>query len=244
MKKKYFFGAIMLSVMVFLTGCSSREGPEKTTETFIRAVCAESLDEAKTMATGNVLYNLSSSEKQSVKAKAALLNKLEVKTKAVSSSWAEVLAMVKLSYPGGDTDLAWYKINLVLKDGTWMIYDMKQTEPQPEGKGGKANDEDVAAAKETYVEYLKALSNNNWRQAAAKYLAGPARKTHELSADTLGKAPVLQDIGDVTISPLWQKDEILACLLEYSVQERDVKEVVLFARLSDGQWKIAKVNAS
>lgn len=233
----------MLSVMVFFAGCSSREGPEKTTATFIRAVCAESLDEAKTMATGNVLYNLSSREKQSVKVKAALLNKMEVRTKAVSTSWAEVLAMVELSYPDGDTDLTWYKINLILNDGAWMVYDMEQTEPQPEGKAGRANDEDVAAAKETYVEYLKALSNNNW-QAAAKYLAGPARKTHELSADTLGKAPVLQDIGDVIINPLWQKDELLACLSEYSVQERDVKVVVLFAKLSDGQWKIAKVIAS
>jgi hypothetical protein len=71
-------------------------------------------------------------------------------------------------------------------------------------------------------------------------LAGPARRSQEISASVMGDVPVLNNVGEATLTPLWQKDDLMVCQARYVVDGRDAKVVVKFAKCSD-TWKIAEV---
>jgi len=229
---------IVIAYTLVLSGCAAKTAEhEKTADSFLRALAAVDYETARSLSTGKVAYNLSVKEKQyDDKMQPSQVNKINLKTTATSPEWREVLASVSVELAGGDTDITWYRLGLTGQDGCWKVYQAELTGPDMVGEG-KPVSGDVKAVSETFNRYLKALAN---RENSVKYLAGPARRSQEISASVMGDVPVLNNVGEATLTPLWQKDDLMVCQARYVVDGRDAKVVVKFAKCSD-TWKIAEV---
>lgn len=231
---------IVLTLVLLVVGCGNKQPEsEKNAEHFIRYLAAHDIENAKSLSSGSVLYNLSSKEKQDVPA--AEITEISVQTLARSTGWAELQITAKMKLANGDTDITWYRLDISNNDGSWKVYQAELTGPIISGEcANNAKPEDLEAARTVFSDYTQALAGDS--QESAKYLAGPARRAQEMALGTLGKAPLIKNIGVPTLTPfMWNNKDILICRADYTVDGRDVKVVVTFARFDKDTWKIAKV---
>lgn len=231
---------IVLTLVLLAYGCGQKTpDTEQNAEQFIRYLAAHDIENAKTLASGSVLYNLSSKEKQDVPG--AEITEISVQTLARSTGWAELQTTAKLRLANGDTDITWYRLDMSNSDGIWKVYQAELTGPIISGEcDNNAKLEDMEAVKTVFNDYIQALAGDS--QKSVKYLAGPARRTQEMALGTLGKAPLIKSIGEPTLTPVtWNKKDILVCRADYTVDGRDVKVVVTFAKFDKDIWKIAEV---
>lgn len=224
---------IVLTFVLLACGCGQKAtDAERNAEQFIRYLAAQDMQNAKTLAAGSVLYNLSKDQD----VPAAEITEIKVQTLAESTDWAELQVTTKLILADGDTDITWYKLNMY-NDGTWKVYQAELTGPNMAGANTMLGDMEVVET--VFADYMKALAADI--QKSIKYLAGPARRAQEMALDTLGNTRLVNEIGDLTITPLWYNNDILVCRMDYTLDGRDVKVVVTFAKCDT--WKIAKVTA-
>lgn len=237
MRPKLIF--IMAVFTLILVGCTNKtKGPEVAGDIFIRALAARDYDGAKKLSAGNVLYNLSR-ETHSKDIAAAEVIKSEVRCEASSDSWAEVTITIKVALENGEADISWYRLSMINIERQWKVYRFEPTGPAARG-GGKGNSEDLVVAKAVFTDYLNSISSNDLDKAAG-HLAGPARKKLELSRGVLGASPLISSVGEIYLTSLWQKEDLLVCQAEYIVDGRRAKVVVTYAKFSDADWKIADI---
>lgn len=227
---------VLCVAILVLSGCGKTAEHEKTAGEFIRLIAEQNYEGAKALSSGKVLYNLSNADKKGLSPAAVLY--MKVQTMAQSPNWSEVVATTKTDI-NGDVDISWHRMGLSKADGAWKVYQIESVGPQLIGSGSISQD-DVKSAEAVFNDYIKSLAGN--KQDSVQYLAGPARRSQEGSVVMLGSTPLFESVENASLTPLWQNKDLLVCRADYTVDGRDVKVVVTFARLNT--WKIVEVSSS
>lgn len=214
-------------------------GPEKAVQDFLNAVVSQNWAQAQSLASGKTLFTLKQRERQGVKAQPAQITDVSVHCRAVSSEWAVVDAVVELELFNGDTDVTWYQLEMVKQNNDWKIYRAELAGPEIAGKSKDAPTTDVVAAKDVFEQYLSALATNEWDKAA-KYLAGPARRAHEIGEPFFGRAPIIEKVEGVILKPVWYNGRLLVCSATYRINGQDACVLATFIHTERG-WKMVQV---
>ncbi len=225
---------VVLALVLLVYGCGQKPTEaEQVANKFIQYLVAHDIENAKTLASGNVLYNLTSKENQDITAE---ILEISVQTLAESNNWAELCVTAKLKLANGDMDMTWCRLDMY-NEGTWKVCHVEFTRPSFLGKSASLKQEDMVAVEAVFSDYMQALSSDS--RASIKYLVGTARRTQEMALEMLGDTPMVKNVENLSISPLWNGSDILVCRADYILDGRNVKVVVTFAKCDT--WKIARV---
>ncbi|MBE3573775.1 MAG: hypothetical protein IMW95_12655, partial [Moorella humiferrea] len=171
---------------------------------------------------------------------AARVDDVFTSVQALGRGWARVLAAVELTLQDGSADVGWYSVDAVKTSQGWKVVSFRDAEPDMSGVGLFVNLAEVDAAKRIFQGYLDALAAGDW-QGAAKYLAGPARRSQEVGAAVLGKGAVIGKVEDLRAESVWERVKIMLVRFSYQVDGRDVSVLAGFFRTKQG-WRIVKIN--
>lgn len=212
-------------------------GPRRAAEGYLTALALGEAGRALEGSVGNAAYAASRLEEEAVKARDV---RVGTAVTAKGREWAEVEATAEMTLGDGSADVSWYVLEAVKANGNWKVADVQPVPPRLSGVGLPAQGEDVDAAKGVFVEYLRLLSQGSYAEAA-KLTVGPARAAQERQAEMLGKAPLFEEVSEVSARPLWRRDEYLKLLAEYEIDCRPVTVTVLMCRTGQG-WRVAGVS--
>ena len=194
---------------------------EKTVKEFLMSSVKRDYENAKDLTAGIVLFNLNNTA--AIKDDAHIVTKIETFVEITDQTWAKVRAELETVNPQNNIDVHWYNIYLV-KDGTWKIYKIEETEPI--FKPGNIDNKDVEDAKKD----------------AGKYLIGRAKISHEQAGSFLKDAIITEDEVKInSAKPLSGNDKHLILQINYTLDERELNVIVSCYRTKEG-WKIYNVS--
>ncbi|MDI6906444.1 MAG: hypothetical protein QMC81_02990 [Thermoanaerobacterales bacterium] len=213
---------------------------EQAAAHFLRTVSSGDVAEAKTLAAGQVAYNVAQAGKNGLP-KAEVVG-VDTEAVAASDKWARVRATVELTLADGSPDVGFYELELVNEDG-WKVVNVRETAPVVAGRGHRVSDEDLAEMRTVFERYLHLLAAGKYDQAAKECLAGPARRGQEAGASALGKAAVIKDVRNLKAAVLYGRDKLAVVDCRYRADERPVRVVATFWRTTQG-WRVVGLVAS
>lgn len=238
--KKLMFGItglIFLSTFVYsFWRVSANIPPCKTAEAYIRALCSGDAEAALQNSSGGAAVTASRLKGSKV---IAQVEGVSCSVAALGREWARVRATVELTLQDGSADVGWYSLDTVKTDQDWKIVSFRGVEPELSGISLFVKQADTEAAKLVFQEYLDALAAGNG-QGAAKYLAGPARRSQEMSAAALGKGAVIGKVEGLRVEPVWERGKKIVVRFNYNVDGRDVSVMTTLYRTRQG-WKVVKI---
>ncbi len=218
------------------------KGPAEAAETFITALAEQDWNEVEKTSSGRALYTINTRKEQVESLYAAKIVDMQINVMATSKQWASAHVIVETALSDGDVDVSWY--NLMLQnDNGWKVYRVTSVLPvlngTPDLKGiSKA---DVQKIQEVFSDYLTCLAQNRYREAG-RYLVGLSRQQFEIGMQALGKSPVIKDYQDITVEPVWHKNNMVVSKIMYEADSRPVSVMVWMYKTSVG-WKIANVES-
>ncbi|OPY63699.1 MAG: hypothetical protein A4E56_00422 [Pelotomaculum sp. PtaU1.Bin065] len=156
------------------------------------------------------------------------------------NDWGKAAAGVRLTLSDGTEDIGWYSMDVIKNRQGWKVISLKETVPVLSGQGLFISQNDVSQGQKIITGYLEALTLNDL-EGAKNFLAGQAKRQHEISTSVLGKAPLIKTYGNVQLRGVWEKDGLLVCRAEYHVDDREVISIVTLAEVKTGQWRIINI---
>lgn len=210
---------------------------KKATENYVRALATGNADTALKYSSGNAAFAVSRLKGSKVTAK---VEDVSCSVGALGRGWARVLATVELTLQDGSADACWYSMDVTKTGQGWKVVSIREVEPGLSGVSLYTKQADVEAAKQVFQQYLDALAAGDW-QGAAKYLAGPARRSQEMGAAVIGKGVVIGKVVDLKVVPVWKREKNMLVRFGYQVESRDVSVLAGFFRTKQG-WRIVKIN--
>ncbi|MCR4441909.1 MAG: hypothetical protein NUV48_07110 [Peptococcaceae bacterium] len=205
-------------------------------ESYIRAVAEQDRDTALKISSGKAAYIANGLGEGRTKANVAGMRSC---VEAASSDWAKVVVEPELVLEDGTRDIGWYEAEVIKKDG-WKVIDLKEAAIPLSGTRVAKDVKHLPAINEAFEGYLKALTAGDLK-GASRYLVGPARKSHEAGESYLGKGAIVASYSGLQSKVLWSDGDLCRCLMSYRVNGRDVEVSLVFARLKNGDWKIASI---
>lgn len=209
---------------------------EKTVKEFLMSSVKRDYKNAKDLTAGIVLFNLNNTA--AIKDDAHIVTKIETFVEITDQTWAKVRAELETVNPQNNIDVHWYNIYLV-KDGTWKIYKIEETEPI--FKPGNIDNKDVEDAKKAFVDFCNAVFQRQYDDAG-KYLIGRAKISHEQAGSFLKDAIITEDEVKInSAKPLSGNDKHLILQINYTLDGRELNVIVSCYRTKEG-WKIYNVS--
>ncbi|MHB1127544.1 MAG: hypothetical protein ACYC2T_11435 [Bacillota bacterium] len=233
--KLLLFAVLVGLALLAIWRTSLMKPPREVSEAYLRALASGNVGEAlaySSVAAANAAERLSGIKVQ------ALVRSIDVSVAAMGSGWARTIATVDLVLTDGTSDVGWYFLDVAKKPDGWKVIDIRESEPAINGLKLFARSQDEAL--KTFIEYLDALKNNRYDDAA-RLLVGPARKAHEQAASVLSKGPLFKSVSDVKVYPLWKQGKFKEARAEYIVDGRQAQVLVLFYSTDKG-LRIVAVN--
>lgn len=239
--KKLMFGItglIFLSTFVYsFWRVSANIPPCKTAEAYIRALCSGDAGAALQNSSGGAAVTASRLKGSKVTAQ---VEDVSCSVAAMGRWWARVLTTVELILQDGTADVGWYALDAVKTGREWKVVSFREADPEISGTGLFVKKTDVAAAKQVFESYLDALAAGDW-QGAAKYLAGPARRSQEMSEVAIGKGAVIGRVEKLKAEPVWKQGKSMAVRFSYKVDDRNVSVFAVLYRTIRG-LRIIKIH--
>jgi len=229
--------AVVLGVAIF--GCwrlICERQPAKTAEAYIRAIASGDVDAALSVSSGSAAWSVSRLRGSGASAQ---VERVECSAAALGRGWARVVAEVELTLQDGSADVGWYSVDVARTGEGWKAVAFRETEPELSGAGVVVSGLDAAGAEEVFRQYLDSLAAGNW-QEAAKCLAGPARRSQEMSAPVLEKGALIGKAEDLRTEPVWKSGKKLLAKHYYIADGREVSVTAAYFKTKQG-WKIVKV---
>lgn len=227
----------MLGIMLFAVWkILTLNQPRQVAETYIRALASGDVETALKSSSGSAAYAASRLRDSEI---TASVEDVSCSVDALGRGWARVLVAVELVLRDGSADLGWYSLDVVKIDKDWRVVSFRETGPELSGTSLLVSQADTNAAKRTFENYLTALTAGDF-QGSAKYLVGPARRSHEAGAATLGRGAVIDKVEDLKGKPVWGKGNKITTVFAYKADGRDVSVMVELYRTKQG-WKIVRV---
>ncbi|SHE97116.1 hypothetical protein SAMN02745218_01175 [Desulfofundulus australicus DSM 11792] len=233
--------ALILAVLGFgAWRFSASAPPRKAAENYVRALAAGDAEAALQYSSGSAAFAASRLKGSKVTAK---VEDVSCSVAALGRGWAKVLATVELTLQDGSADVGWYSVDAVKTSQGWKVVSFREAEPDMSGVSGVGlfvNRAEADAANRVFQGYLDALAAGDW-QGAAKYLAGPARRSQEMGGAVLGKGAVIGKVEKLKAKPVWKRGKSMLMRFGYQVESRDVSVLAGFFRTKQG-WRIMKIN--
>ena|GEM_PF-2090740 len=231
--------AALVIISSFLVGRAlATAPPRQAAEAYLRALASGDTETALKYSSGSAAFAASRLKGNEVTAQ---VNSVSCSVTALGRGWARVQTTTELTLQDGSADIGWYSLDVVKTGQGWRIVSFREAKPVPEGTDVFfISQADISAAKLVFQDYLNALAAGDW-QGAAKFLAGQARRSQEMSQAALGKGVLIGKVEEaLTAEPVWGKGKELIVRFDYKVNDRDVSVMVEFHKTVQG-WKIAKL---
>lgn len=222
----------LLALAFFLSPNKDSSGPKLAAEEFLNAVLTQNLPVAREKSCGTVKFNISTNQGNSDYTLASLTTTVE----AHNGGLASTLSRVETKDGRNNADVHWFRLYLVDK-GSWLVYRIEETDPVV--KEAHIDSRAVASAEKAFNSYVREVMNGGY-EAAASYLIGRARNSHEQSANILALTPVIKKIDNLEFQIVTGSKTELVLEADYQVDGRNVSVLVAFHRTLDG-WKIYNI---
>lgn len=231
---------LILAIIVFGAWLvSASVPPKRATERYIHALASGDAETALQYSSGNAAFAALHLKESGVTAK---VEDVSCSVAALGRGWARVLATVELTLQNGSADVGWYSVDAVRIGQDWKVVSFREAEPEFARVSLYMNRAGVEAVRRVFQGYLDALATGEW-PGAAKYLAGPARRSQEMSTAVLGKGAIIGKVEGLNAEPVWARGKEAVIRFEYTVDGRNVSVLAFFYRTAQG-WKITKIAQS
>lgn len=206
-------------------------------EAYIIALSSEDKTEALKISTGKAAYTAS----KLGNGKGAKLNSIESDVKAYAQDYAKVMVSPELELADKTTDVGWYELDLVKNQDGWLVANIQESIPPVSGFCLFPDKESLPAVEKVFKDYTKELANGN-NKLAAKFLVGSSRRNMEVGLSLFKNESLIKELTNLTLTPQWEKDNLLNCRATYEIDGQNIDVSVLFVRLNQGDWKIAAID--
>lgn len=237
MKKNKVYISIFLIISIvflgfqFLNNIKSKEILNTTTK-FFEAVVDNDVDKAKTLALGQVLFNISTNKKADKEEHKTLNIKpyLEQKTQ----QWSIVNIKIETSNINGISDVHFYKVKLIKVIKDWKIVSLSEIEPFIE-KGFSYEKVSEKELVDQFNRYLISLKDKEYDEAG-KYLISLAKNSHESTKDILSKTNLITeiDINKVELRIISKSKNQVTAKVRHTLNGKDIENIVSFYKTSQG----------
>jgi len=207
-----------------------------TATAFISHIATGDLEKPKSMAAGQVLWNLA----QSDDLPKARVERIKTQVVGYSSEWAIVNCLAELTLENNQSDVDWYEIEMYRPENTWKVIRINNITPQPMDKGRANSSTDEA--QNVMIQYLDACAKGEYQQASG-YLAGQARRLQEQSFQTLKGAVSTSGYTGFSFEPIYSSPELIKAFVSYELDGRQVRLVATFYKTIRG-WKIVAITSA
>lgn len=228
--------AVLGLIMAGTLWSSVASPPREVARNYILALASHDAETALKYSSGIAAFTASRLKES---ATAGHVEFISFKTNALGQNWARVQAMVELILQDGSVDVGWYSLELMKNGQAWKVISFQEAEPELMGTSIFTKQTGFIEVKEVFQGYLDALAVGDW-QESLKYLAGPARKSQEMSLAMLEKGTVLGEIKELNMESEWNRDNGLVARFSYRLHDRDISVLAWFYKTHQG-WKIVKI---
>lgn len=228
--------AVLGLIMVGTLWSSVASPPREVAKNYILALASQDVETALEYSSGSAAFTASRLKEP---ATAGHVEFVSCKIDALSRNWARVQAMVELILQDGSVDVGWYNLELVKNGQAWKVISFQEAEPGLIGISRFTKQTGFIEVKEVFQGYLDELAVGDW-QGSLKYLAGPARKSQEMSLAMLEKGTMLGEVKELNMESVWSRDNGLVARFSYRLHDRDISVLAWFYKTHHG-WKIVKI---